>query len=249
MSTTRIKPALGRPDATADPAARRWEGQGKTGRTKTDERLLTDIAYARIEELIVTMKLRPGTVVSELSLGQELGIGRTPVREALQRLAREQLVRVLPRRGVFVSEIDVKSQLRLLEVRRELERYIARSAARRASQAERQRFAELAAIFFACARSNDDATFIKADREFNDLNADAARNEFAAAALTNMQSLSRRFWYLHYRQAADLPETAIRHAEVAQAIAQANEEQAAKASDRLIDLMAEFTRTTVSTEF
>lgn len=214
-----------------------------------DERLLTDIAYARIEEMIVTMKLRPGTVVSESSLGNDLGIGRTPVREALQRLAREQLVRVLPRRGVIVSEIDVKSQLRLLEVRKELERYTARSAARRATDAERQRFAELADIFFACARTNDDATFIKADRDFNDLNAAAARNEFASTALLNMQSLSRRFWYLHYRQAADLPETAIRHAEVAQAIAQGDEETAARASDRLIDLMAEFTRTTVSTEF
>lgn len=228
--------------AIADqPAARRGG--------RSDERLLTDIAYTQIEEMIVTMRLRPGTVVSESSLGETLGIGRTPVREALQRLAREQLVRVLPRRGVIVSEIDVTAQLRLLEVRKELERYIAQCAARRANAAERQRFAELAAQFFVCARTNDDDTFIKTDRDFNELNAAAARNEFAAAALMNMQSLSRRFWYLHYRQAADLPETAVRHGEVAQAIAQGNEDEAGRASDRLIDLMVEFTRTTVSTDF
>ena len=77
---------------------------------------LTDLAYAHLEELIVTLKLRPGAVVSEGELSVLTGIGRTPIREALQRLARERLVSILPRRGIIVSEINVKSQLRLLEV-------------------------------------------------------------------------------------------------------------------------------------
>ena len=74
------------------------------------------------------LELTPGSAVSEAMLSARLGIGRTPIREALQRLARERLVRILPRRGVIVSEIDVKSQLRLLEVRREIERLMARAA-------------------------------------------------------------------------------------------------------------------------
>src|SRR5688572_10962031 len=99
---------------------------------------LTDLAYLHLEEMIVTLKLAPGQVVSEGELSVATGIGRTPIREALQRLARERLVSILPRRGIIVSAIDVKSQLRLLEVRRELERFIARAAARRATEAERQ---------------------------------------------------------------------------------------------------------------
>ena len=86
---------------------------------------LTDTAYREIEERIVTLQLSPGEVLSESMLVDALGIGRTPIREALQQLAREGLVIIMPRRGVIVSELDVRRQLELLKVRRELERLIA----------------------------------------------------------------------------------------------------------------------------
>lgn len=195
------------------------------------------------------LELRPGSAVSEAMLSQRLGIGRTPIREALQRLARERLVQILPRRGVIVSGIDVKAQLRLLEVRRELERLVARSAARRATAAERERFAAIAKGFERAARQSDDVSFLRIDREFNELCLVAARNEFAETAMGLMNSLSRRFWYLHYRQAADLPETAKLHADIARAVAEGDEAAAAKASDALLDNIETFTRSTVSTDF
>lgn len=209
---------------------------------------LTDIAYLQLEEMIVTLKLAPGRVVSEGELSLMTGIGRTPIREALQRLAREKLVNILPRRGIVVSEINVKSQLRLLEVRRELERLIARSAARRATPEERERFRALARQFEKSAKANDDVSFIRADREFNELCSAASHNEFAAGAMALMHSLSRRFWYIHYKQAADMPATAKLHADIARAIAEADEEKAARASDRLIDEVEQFTKDTVSTD-
>ena len=86
------------------------------------EESLTERAYRALEEAIVTLALQPGEVVSEAQLSARLGIGRTPIREALQRLARERLVRILPRRGIVVAVVDVREQLRLLEVRREIER-------------------------------------------------------------------------------------------------------------------------------
>jgi DNA-binding GntR family transcriptional regulator len=207
---------------------------------------LTELAYAHLEELIVTLKLAPGAPVSEAELSMLTGIGRTPIREALQRLAREKLVSILPRRGIVVTEINVGSQLRLLEVRRELERLIARSAARRATDAERQRFGEIAKLFEKSARANDDVTFMRTDREFNMLCSAAAHNDFAAGAMSLMHSLSRRFWYIHYKQAADMPLTAKLHADIARAIAAGDAERAAKASDRLIDEIEKFTRETVS---
>ncbi len=130
---------------------------------------LTELAYAHLEELIVTLKLKPGAAVSEGELSVLSGIGRTPIREALQRLAREKLVTILPRRGIVVTEINVGSQLKLLEVRRELERLIARTAARRATDSERERFSELARRFEKSAKANDDVTFMRTDREFNTL--------------------------------------------------------------------------------
>lgn len=195
------------------------------------------------------LELPPGSAVSEATLSERLGIGRTPIREALQRLARERLVKILPRRGVIVSEINVKAQLRLLEVRRELERLVARSAARRATPAERARFRAVAKALNSAARTNDDVAFLRIDREFNELCLEAARNEFAATAMQLMASLSRRFWYLHYKQAADMPETAKLHADIAVAIAAGDPEAAARASDALLASIGDFTRNTVSTDF
>jgi DNA-binding GntR family transcriptional regulator len=178
-------------------------------------------------------------------LSERLGIGRTPIREALQRLARERLVRILPQRGVIVSDIDVRSQLRLLEVRREVERLVARSAARRATSQERKEFMELAREFERSAKTQDDETFMRIDRAFNELCLQAARNDFAAGAMRLMNSLSRRFWYVHNKEAADMPEIAQLHAGVARAIAQADEASAAVALDKLLDNVEAFTRATI----
>ncbi len=194
--------------------------------------------------MIVTLKLLPGAAISETALSQTLGIGRTPIREALQRLARESLVAIFPRRGIFVAEINLKKQLRLLEVRRELERLIARSAARQATDAERAGLNQLAVRFEAAAKVNDDVAFLRTDREFNTLCSAAAHNEFAALAMGLMHSLSRRFWYIHYKQAADMPLTAKLHANIARAIAAGDEERAAKSSDKLLDAIVKFTRNT-----
>jgi DNA-binding GntR family transcriptional regulator len=223
------------------------DGAGAT-LLRDSEPSLTDQAYTILEEMIVTLKLPPGAAVSEARLSQVLGIGRTPIREALQRLARERLVTILPRRGIIVSEINVKSQLRLLEVRREVERLIARSAARLALPAERARFVEIARIFEQSAKTNDETTFIRVDREFNELCSTAARNEFGAGAMTLMHSLSRRFWFIHYQEAADMPATAKLHANIARAIAKGDEEAAGRALDRLIDEIDKFTRATVGAD-
>jgi DNA-binding GntR family transcriptional regulator len=214
--------------------------------SESPDETLTDRAYRAIEEQIVTLRLAPGAVISEAMLSERLRIGRTPIREAIQRLARERLMVIMPRRGIMVSEVNVQTQLRLLEVRRELERLIARGAARRASNGERTRFAAIAAGMEKAARTNDETVFLRLDRAFNLLTVQAARNEFAAGAMVLMQGLSRRFWFIHYKQAADLPLAARLHADIARAIAAADRDAAAAASDRLMDYIETFTRATLS---
>jgi DNA-binding GntR family transcriptional regulator len=224
---------------------RNTTGSSRSSKSASTSETLTDRAYTDLEELIVTLQLAPGSVLSEQMLSERLRIGRTPIREALQRLARERLVTILPRRGVMVSAIDVASQLRLLELRREVERLLARSAARRAGEVERTRFAELAKAFEKAGRTGDDKAFMRTDREFNELCLAAARNEFTAGAMRLMNALSRRFWFHHYRQAADMPETAKLHADIARAIAGGDAKGAAVALDRLLDNIEAFTRGTV----
>lgn len=206
---------------------------------------LAEAAYRRIEELIVTLELEPGTVLSESALTARLGIGRTPVREALHRLAKEGLVMVLPRRGVIVPEINLARHLSLLELRREVERLIARKAALRASAQERSAFRLLAEGFAAAAAAHDDIAFMRHDKAFNAMTLAACRNEYAAGAMALMQGLSRRFWYRHYQQALDLSRCALLHRDVALAIAEGDEAAAATASDALIDYIEAFARATI----
>jgi DNA-binding GntR family transcriptional regulator len=212
----------------------------------TDDTSLAEKAYRAIEERIVRLELAPGKLISEASLSKALGIGRTPIREALQRLAAERMVIIMPRRGIFVAEINVATQLRLLELRRDLERLLARAAARRATRIERERFRTIAAGMHEAAEKDDDVGFLRLDREFNQLTASAARNEFASSAIGLVSGLARRFWYQHYRQIADMPLTARLHAHVALAIASGDADEAADKSDALLDYIEEFTRATLN---
>ena len=216
------------PDTTPP---RRRTGSPTKGRRAAADATLTEQAYRAIEEAIVTLALAPGEVVSEAQLSAKLGFGRTPVREALQRLARERLVRIMPRRGIVVAAVDVGEQLRLLEVRREIERLVARCAARRADPAQRARFLRVAEEMERAAAASDETAFLRLDRALNLLVLEAARNEFAAAAMALMHGLSRRFWFMHWRRSAGLAEAAAVHGALARGIAAADPDAAAAASD------------------
>ena len=206
---------------------------------------LTEQAYRLIEEQIVTLNLKPGDVLSEQLLSATLKIGRTPIREALQRLAREGLVTILPRKGILVADVNPRSQLLLLEVRREIERLLCRAAAERGTPEQRRQMQELADGMDQAAKTGDDVVFMRLDLELNRLLVEAAHNDFAARSMKLLSGLSRRFWYMHYRVAADLPLCARLHANEARAIAKGDAEAAARASDKLMDYVERFTRATV----
>jgi DNA-binding GntR family transcriptional regulator len=208
---------------------------------------LTDQAYDQLEEVIVTLELEPGAVLSEGALATQLGLGRTPIREALQRLAREGLVVILPRKGILVAEINPHNQLLVLEVRRELERLLARTSAIRSTEEERARFLKIAEGMEQAAREADDISFMRLDYALNMLVSQAAHNDYARRAIGLLHGMSRRFWYMHYKESADLPLCARLHAALARQIAEADPDGAAEASDRLVDYAETFTRATLDT--
>ena len=125
-------PSAGRSNVARSPAARSVR---KGERPNLAAETLTEQAYRLIEEQIVTLRLKPGDVISEQLLSATFKIGRTPIREALQRLAREGLITVLPRKGILVSDINPRNQLLVLEVRREIERLLSRAGAERLPRA------------------------------------------------------------------------------------------------------------------
>ena len=230
------------------PAARRGQpaaprrlatAPGKSG----GKTRLTEQAYRRIEEQIVTLKLAPGSAVSEQELSKALGIGRTPIREALQRLAREHLVNIVPHRGVLVSDVNVGEQLKVIEVRRELERLVARLAALRATPEQRAQLRVLAQQMLDVTAKGDDMGFLALDNEFNTLVTSATRNQFARSAFNAVQALSRRFWFHH--RIGDMVYVAQLHANIALAVANGSVKDATAASDALMDYTEAFTRSTL----
>ena len=152
-----------------------------------------DRAYYAIRELIVTLELPPGSVVREPELTERLGIGRTPVREALRRLAQERLVEVFPRRGMFVTKVDVRDLARLCEVRIALEPEAARLAAERATQAD---LAELRGVLAELdgRRKRDPRALIDLDERIHRAIYHASHNPYLAETLEQYYAHALRIW-------------------------------------------------------
>ena len=202
-------------------------------------------AYERMEEMIITLELKPGSRISEAQMSQHLGLGRTPVREAMQRLAREGNLRILPRAGAIVSEIEVADQFKLIEFRREVARFVTIRAARLADATVRATFTRLARQFDEAAETDSESLFIDTDREFNLLVVATADNKYAEATMAKIQAQTRRFWYLTFNRFGELDKVGRAHARIAEAIAANDEETAGAAFEALIDYVEEYTRRTV----
>jgi DNA-binding GntR family transcriptional regulator len=182
-----------------------------------DARSLADQAYYRIRELIVTLELPPGSLVNERELMERLGLGRTPVREALRTLARERLVDVYPRRGMFVSSVDVGDLAGLSEVRVALEGHAARLAAERATDAERAETASLLAELNGSS-AHDERTLIDLDQRLHRHVYRCAHNPFLEATLNEYYMLTLRIWFLVLNRVVHLDDAIQEHRELLEAI-------------------------------
>lgn len=202
---------------------------------------LKDEAFHDLERMIVNGTLEPGRWVSETDLIEISGHTRAPVRSAIQRLADDGLLNIVPRRGAQVCPIDHTEQFRALELRRVVEILVARSAAKRASPKQKIQFTELAKGFKEAAISGDQDEMTELDSQCFALLINASENKFAARALTSVKGLSRRFWVLHQERYGDIRLMAAAHAEVALAVSKGSEEDAELAVGKLIDYVEEFT--------
>src|SRR5438270_11994549 len=137
----------------------------------------SELAYQRILERIVRLEMPPGSVVNETLLRAELGIGRTPIREALQRLGRENLVKSIPHRGTFVTDVNITDLARITEVRVVIESHAARLAAEKLSGADREALAELVELL-ARGYVTDQRDLMQLDQRIRRCLYRAARNTF-----------------------------------------------------------------------
>jgi DNA-binding GntR family transcriptional regulator len=188
---------------------------------------LADKAYHAIRGLIVSLELAPGALIDERELIERLGIGRTPVREALRRLAQEQLVEVYPRRGMFVTPVDARALARLSEVRAVLEPEAARLAAERATDADREELALLLSELDSVGDDGGGSELIDLDERIHRAVYRAAHNDLLEATLEQYYMLALRIWSIGLDRAHELEEAVGAHRALLEAIHDGDGDRAA----------------------
>jgi len=178
----------------------------------------SDSAYEALKQRIIQLELSPGSPIEETQLMESLGVGRTPLREALQRLSQEDLIKSIPRRGYFVANVAVTDPLHVFEVRRQLEGFSARLAAERATAAH---LAEFVTFLEETARNADTADFdwnIEADHNFHQLVAKASGNPFLQQTLDRLFNLTIRLLYTYNLRVSVIKEELAVYQEIVTAI-------------------------------
>lgn len=193
-------------------------------------------AYRMLEHLIVTHRLLPGSTTTEGALIQLVGLGRTPVREAIQRLAWEGLVEVRPRAGLAIADLHPADWLQIIDARSGIEVTLSKAAARRLDARCRELLQQAAAGMTEARSSGDVAAFLKADKQLDEAIAAAAGNPFATRAVAPLQTHSRRFWY-RYHSSSGLMQSTEKHLRLARSIMSGGETQAGLDAAQLMKML------------
>jgi len=197
--------------------------------------LLSDQAYRQIRDLIVTLDLPPGAVVSEADLMTRLGMGRTPIREALRFLSRERLVEVYPRRGIFVAGVDPRELTALSEARAALEPAAARLAAGRLTAEDHLVLDQLLHELDGLGRIPDERTLIELDQRLHRFIYRACRNSFLEGSLEEYYTHALRIWFLALDRLEHLGDAVGEHRAILQAIRDGDADLAAQSMSDHID--------------
>ena len=188
-----------------------------TGARSGAGELLADRAYVELRDQIITLAIPPGAPLDEEALGRALQLGRTPLREAVKRLALENLVSVYPRRGTFVAEINITDLAHISDVRVELEGHAAYRAAQRLTPEQRD---ELGALLTELAEpgSSAAADLMGLDARIHRFVYRCAGNPYLRETLERYLNLSLRIWYLVLGRLPHLFERVHEHGELLEAI-------------------------------
>lgn len=204
---------------------------------------LSEQAYSQLRDRIVRLEFAPGDVLREDSLREELGIGRTPIREALQRLERDHFVNVVPRQGIFVTGIGIDELAMLFETRLVLEPYAARLAALRGTD---EQWHPMQAALAKTAKAADPAELLAIDRTCHELMWQAAGNRFLLDTLDMLYAQSDRLWHMYLADVEEPHNAVDEHVAILDALRAADADQAAKLVDEHVAAFDAEIRTAVT---
>lgn len=198
---------------------------------------LFDLAYQRLEELLVNCTLRPGRFLTMQDLQDMTGFGRTPVHHAVNRLAADTLIVIRPRHGLQIAPIDLARERVLLNLRRDIERFVIRLATERSGPSHRNQLLHMERVLRDRRKTLTLAEFNTLDRGIDRLILAAASEPFLEHTLRPLHTIFRRIGYIHHTYMpgqTDLDGTVDRHLAILNAVANRHIEKAVAASDALM---------------
>ncbi|MFV0516187.1 MAG: GntR family transcriptional regulator [Aminipila sp.] len=205
-----------------------------------NHRPLREIVYEELKVQILTGKIAPGTRMMEVELADDMGVSRTPIREAIRKLEKEGLVRIEPRRGAYASQISTDDMVEVLEVRQTMEGLAASLAAERMQADQLKKIEEAEEQYNKAVVCGDTANMIFYDSQFHKLIVEASNNKTLLQLIEPLQEMALRFRYLYYddfKRAENMPHE---HQIIIEAIAQKDSDGARDAANLHIQKLKEF---------
>ncbi len=200
-----------------------------------NHRPLREIVYEELKMQILKGQIVPGTRMMEVEMAEEMGVSRTPIREAIRKLEKEGLVTIEPRKGAYASQISTKDMVDILEVRQNMEGLAAHYAALRMNDDQKKKLAEIADAYNKAVVENNTPDMIKYDTAFHHLIVEGSGNKMLVHMIEQLQELVLRFRYLYYddfKRAEKMPRE---HKVIYEAILTGDTDKARKAADVHID--------------
>ncbi|MDD5927271.1 MAG: GntR family transcriptional regulator [Firmicutes bacterium] len=205
-----------------------------------NHRPLREIVYEELKRQILIGEIAPGTRMMEVELADEMGVSRTPVREAIRKLEKEGLVSIEPRRGAYASDISIKDIVDVMEVRQDLEGMAAGLAAIKATKEEKEALKKATEEYRRAVETGSIDEIIKWDEAFHKRVVSCSGNKTLIQLVSQVQELALRFRYIYYDDFSRFEGQPMEHKDIVDAIISGDAEKARKSADEHISRLKEF---------
>lgn len=205
-----------------------------------NHRPLREIVYEELKREILVGEIAPGTRMMEIELADEMGVSRTPVREAIRKLEKEGLVTIEPRKGAYASDVSIKDMVDVLEVREDLEAMAAAMAAQKVNKDEKQALIEATMEYKEAVESERTEDIIRCDEKFHQLIVNCSGNKTLVQLFSQVQELALRFRYLYYDDFSRYERMPMEHREIEEAILSGDYEKARVAAGEHVKKLKQF---------
>ena len=205
-----------------------------------NHRPLREIVYEELKRQILVGEIAPGTRMVEVELAEDMGVSRTPVREAIRKLEKEGLVTIEPRRGAYASDISIKDMVDVLEVRQMLEGMAASMAAQKVTEEEKLDFVEANSAYKNAVKKGNIEEIIRYDELFHQLIVSYSGNKTLNQLLSQVQELALRFRYIYYDDFSRYENMPVEHEEIEEAIISGDTQKAKVVAEEHVERLKKF---------